>query len=116
MPHFEQNISFQGVLAKDGDQRSFIVFRYRCTSAWRIFLKSKKATIGFVTADGLSEIHPLTFSGEPFSVACLNAPATEFTDIVYQLKGIYTFLTASFEMYFTLSLHRYVCSKMPFCY
>ena len=61
--------------------RSFAVFTYQCGD----LEYSNGATIGFSSGDGLFANHPASIRGSAEYIACLNEPANQFVNVVYEL-------------------------------
>ena len=79
-----QRASFQGVLATDY-KRSFAIFIYKCEDENASF--SDRATIGFVARDGFYVNHEATFLDNPYSISCLDFPASQWTNVIYEISG-----------------------------
>ena len=78
-----QTNTFQGVLITDG-RVSYTVFIYDCgRMEW-----SGGATIGFNTDGTFFVNHPLSQMDNTSEIACLNAPETVWSNVVYNLGTI----------------------------
>ena len=76
-----QTNSFQAILTTDGNS-SYAIFTYECGSmGW-----SRDSTIGFNAAGSIFANHPLS-GRNARSVACSNAPASNWTNLIYNLTG-----------------------------
>ena len=75
-----QTDTFQGIVITDGS-KSYAVFTYKCgLMQW-----SGNATIGFKADRTYFRNHPLSGSITSNSIACINYPPTEWTNVVYDL-------------------------------
>ena len=81
--------TFQGIIITDFS-RSFAVFTYRCGDLELFHFNLRfhyKAGIGFTTDDGLSALHPLALTDDSDSIDCLNSPASDWVNIVYEISA-----------------------------
>ena len=72
--------TFQGIVITDGSI-SFTVFTYMCGEMnW-----SGGATIGFIADSSFYANHPLSGTANANDVACVNSPATVWSNVFYDL-------------------------------
>lgn len=86
---FAQTNTFQVILVTDGFN-SYTIFTYQCG----LLQWSGGATIGFIADDSFFQNHPLSGSSAA-NIACVNIPATIWSNVVYQLNpppGKYSFI------------------------
>ena len=63
-------------------ERSYAVFTYYCGN----LNFSNNASIGFSSGDGINANHEATLSNFAESIACLNAPASPWVNVVYEIS------------------------------
>ena len=74
---------FQAILITNGSQ-SYAVFTYKCGEMrW-----SGQATIGFGFSGNIFKHFPLSGTINDTAVACLNMPATNWSNLIYPLSGM----------------------------
>ena len=77
-----QTNTFQGILITDGKQ-SYTVFIYQCGSMeWY-----RSPTIGFQADSTLYKNHDLSGKSTSEDIACLNAPRSNWSNVVYKLDS-----------------------------
>ena len=103
-----QKASFQGVLATD-HERSFAIFIYKCEDENARF--SNRATIGYVTRDGGYANHEATFSNNPYSISCLDYPASQWTNVSYEITGMGLPFFGNCEFLFPNIINFHSCSS-----
>ena len=80
---FPQTSTFQGILVTNF-VRSFAVFIYYCGDL--NFIRND-VTIGFVTGDGLYDVHEATLRSNAVAIACLNEPNSPWVNVVYEVAA-----------------------------
>ena len=78
-----QGNSFQVVLVTDG-VRSYAVFTYKCGE---LHWANYNASIGFSASSSFFANHPLSRQSNVNSIACLNSPTSQWSNVLYQISG-----------------------------